>query len=63
MHMQRRPVAHQPDMPEGIDKSSLPVNAPGRLVILYFIETSVSASRYRPRNESIRIIAEYFYPC
>jgi hypothetical protein len=62
MWSQGRAIPHEPDMPEGIDKTPLAMHAPGRLVISDLVHTAVCAGLHSPRDEAIGIVAKYFDP-
>ena len=62
MASERRSVADEPDVPEGIDEASLSVRSPGRFVILDLVTASRRTGRECARNERVRILTEDFNP-
>jgi hypothetical protein len=59
---QRGLVANKPDVPERVDESSLPMNAPGRLVVPNPVAIAARPLLHRPGNEGVRILAEHLHP-
>src|SRR5207244_7378764 len=57
---QRRLVAHEPNVAEGIDESSLAMRSPRHLMILDVGQTTFRTRRQCPRDQRIRIVAKYF---
>ena len=49
-------------MTERIGESSLPVNAPWRLMVADLIERAVRTCRHGPGYEGVRVVAEHLYP-
>src|SRR6188472_909089 len=60
MASERRSVADEPDVPEGIDEPALAVRSPGRGVHLYPVTASRCPGRECARYECVRIITEDF---
>ena len=60
MPSERRPVADEPDVPEGIDEPALAVRSPRRSMHLYLVTACRRTGRECVRNECVRIITEDF---
>ena len=60
MASERRSVADEPDVPEGIDEPALAVRSPGHSVHLYPVTASRCTGRECARNECVRIVTEEF---
>src|SRR6187397_1028742 len=60
MASERRTVANEPDVPEGIDEPTLAVRSPGHGMHLYLVTASRCTGRYCARNDCVRIITEEF---
>src|SRR5579859_7508414 len=56
-----RSVADQPDVAERIGKSSLPVDAPRRLMVAKRVEAALRAGFQGSSNQLVRILAEDFH--
>jgi len=59
---QRRPVADEPGVPERIDKSSLSVDAPRRVMVPDAAAIAYGPLLQRPGDESVRILAAHLHP-
>ena len=60
--MEGRVVAHQPDMPKGVDETTLAVGPPGRLMVADGVEFAVGPRLDCPGDEVIRVVAENLDP-
>ena len=60
MASERRSVADEPDVPEGIDEPALAVRSPGHGVHRCLVTASRCTGRECTRNEGVRIITEEF---
>src|SRR5262245_35096061 len=63
MRTQRRPIPDEPDVPKGIYKAALTMCAPWRRMIPDFVHAPVRACCYRPRDETVGIIAKHLDSC
>jgi len=61
MAAQRRPVAHQPFVPERVDEAALPVRSPRHLMVPDTGETALGARLQSASDQRIRVVAEHLH--
>lgn len=59
---QGRSVADQPQVAEGVDEATLPVNAPGRLVVTYLVDAAIGSSCHGAFYKAVRVIDKHLDP-
>ena len=59
MGAERRPVTHQPQVPERVDEAALPVRAPRHLVGADGVDAAVRTRVHRARDERVRVVDEH----